>query len=246
MFPHRALECPYILRRIIRVKQHLPLASFHLLVAGSEEIPRRPVDEPDSPSALVTHMIVGQPSAMMRKRSSLSRSASAARRRSVMSSTQATRYGGCRRSLVPVRPLRAPKPHAHCGGCTAAPNLRIRVDPATTPPCPPGQYPCHRGGSGPSRFGRAVPLRNIPPSGKTPGSRVLAGRPVRQHTCPAVRVRRPRETLPRLDRSCHSSDTQVHLAAVRPVSFIGRIGSFQPISPTKNNSHQSAQSFRGY
>src|SRR6476646_7264931 len=49
MFPHRALECLDIPWGIIRVKQHLPLASLHLLVAGSEEIPRRPVDEPDTP-----------------------------------------------------------------------------------------------------------------------------------------------------------------------------------------------------
>ena len=46
------------------------------------------------PSASVTHMIVGQPSAMMRKRSSLSRSASSARLRSVMSSMWTTKYCG--------------------------------------------------------------------------------------------------------------------------------------------------------
>ena len=51
------------------------------------------------PSALVTHIIAGQLSAMMRKRSSLSRSASSVRLRSVISSTWTTTH--CRSAPEP-------------------------------------------------------------------------------------------------------------------------------------------------
>src|ERR1035438_7711351 len=48
MVPHGALECPDILRRIVRVNQKLPLGSLDLFEGGADEFLVCPVDELDA------------------------------------------------------------------------------------------------------------------------------------------------------------------------------------------------------
>src|ERR1039458_4284148 len=48
MVPHGALECPDVLRRIVRVNQKLPLGSLDLFEGGADELLICPVDELDA------------------------------------------------------------------------------------------------------------------------------------------------------------------------------------------------------
>ena len=86
VLPYRAQESPDIPRRILRVQQRLPVAGFHLGGDGPQNSRVTLLMNSVLPSGPVSHSIDGQPSAITRKRPSLSRSASSVRLRTVMSS----------------------------------------------------------------------------------------------------------------------------------------------------------------